>query len=249
MFRFIRRVFIILILLIIIFFIFRLVKPEATNRFIDKVKVIPNTISSRFHREKKQKLIINGETTSTNSNFEINDNDEYYGDDYTTTTVNNDNYENTNKVYDQNNWEIKDTSRLDELNREIDKILASWNNQSWWEEIDTENNWNLGEIISELVDDNNTTWNGLPSWFVSIDVEQPYEPEQQNSTSSQNNSQNTTTNSQNTTNNTSNNNQSNSTPKEASTTTQQWWDCGSWLTVQDCEEFYNVFWSININTN
>ena len=59
MLRFLRRVFIILILLIIVFFIFRFIKPEATSRFVDKVKNIPTTISSRFHREKKSNIIIN----------------------------------------------------------------------------------------------------------------------------------------------------------------------------------------------
>lgn len=256
MFRFLRRVFIILILLIIVFFIFRLVKPEATSRFVDKVKTIPTTISGRFHREKKPKLIINGDTTSTSSNFEINDN-KYYDEDYTTTIVdedNNEEYEVINEDYSEttddnnyettDNWEMKDMSRLDELNRELDKILASWNNQSWWEEISTENNWDLGEIISELVEDDATA-NGLPSWFVIIDVEQPYEPETQSQTT-QNNTQNTSTN---TSNNTQTSNQNTTTQKPTSNTQTkpQRWDCWEWLTVQDCEEFYNVFWNINID--
>ncbi|MBO4516684.1 hypothetical protein J5751_04625 [bacterium] len=96
MFRFLRRVFIILILLIIVFFVFRLIKPEATSRFVDKVKTIPTTISSRFHREKKTGIIINGDTTSTSSNFEINTNDnddtnyEYYDGEYVPAVINED---------------------------------------------------------------------------------------------------------------------------------------------------------------
>ena len=81
MLRFLRRVFIILILLIIVFFIFRFVKPEATSRFVDKVKSIPTTISSRFHREKNSNIIINGSTTSTKSDFE-GENDSNYEDEY-----------------------------------------------------------------------------------------------------------------------------------------------------------------------
>lgn len=262
MFRFLRRVFIILILLIIVFFIFRLVKPEATSRFVDKVKTIPTTISGRFHREKKPKLIINGDTTSTSSNFEINDN-EYYDENYTDVIVDEDNneeyeiinesdYESTdnktanNENYEiTNNWEMKDMSRLDELNRELDKIMASWNNQSGWEEINPNNNENLWEIISWLVNEDNAiqiseiTWNALPSGFVIIDVEQPYEPETQNQTVTQT----TTTNTSN------NSTQNNTKPKNTnnSSSRRQEWDCWKWLSVQDCEEFYSIFWNMNIN--
>jgi hypothetical protein len=116
MFKFLRRVFIILILLIIIFFIFRLIKPEATSRFVDKVKTIPATISSRFHREKKSELIINGNTTSTSSNFEIKDSTD---DDeiFIPTSTN------------ENDLSTEDSSRLDKLNRELDKIMISGNSQ------------------------------------------------------------------------------------------------------------------------
>lgn len=243
MFKFLRRVFIILILLIIVFFIFRLVKPEATSRFVDKVKAIPTTISGRFHRSKKPELIINWETTSTNSNFEIIGNDdydnEYYDEDYTSITIDDNDEENKEnnieETNNQNNWEVEDLSRLEELNQELDKILASGDNQSGKEETNTENNWNLWEIISELVNDD--TWNVLPSWFVVIDVEQPYEPEPQDSTNTTNNNTQTS------------NTQSNNTPKKTNntTSTRQQWDCWKWLSVQDCEEMYDIFWNINID--
>ena len=248
MFRFLRRVFIILILLIIVFFIFRLVKPEATNRFVDRVKTIPTTISSRFHREKKSSIVINGDTTSTKSNFEINN---WWEDDSSTLYI-----ENTTETneYIENWWNMEDLSRLEELNSELDKILQSWNNQTANEEyVGSENNENLGEIVSWLINDNELqiteiTWSSLPTWFVVIDVEQPYEPENQNTTNTQSNTQNntqtTTTNTNTQTNSTTNNNTSTSTKKTNKTTPKRW-DCGEWLTVQDCEDFARDFWNFN----
>jgi len=241
MFRFLRRVFIILILLIIVFFVFRLVKPEATSRFVDRVKSIPTTVSSRFHREKKSDIIINWNTTSTSSNFEIENKDNNENDLSIDAPVlyNNEEYNITNS---QTNIENKDTSRLDELNREIDKILASWNNQVEWEQNNSENSWDLWWLISELVNDNEIeiieiTWTNQNTEFVVIDVEQPYEPETQN----------TTNNTTQTNNNTQNNNTTTNT-----TTTQQCGRCSAWtewncLSDQDCEDFVRDFWNINFN--
>ena len=129
MLRFLRRVFIILILLIIVFFIFRFIKPEATSRFVDKVKNIPTTISNWFHREKKSEIIINGNTTSTSSNFEINENnDEYDNEINIPVVIDEDNNEIDNEtVENEDNKEIKN-SWLEELNKELDKIMASGNN-------------------------------------------------------------------------------------------------------------------------
>lgn len=234
MFRFLRRVFIILILLIIVFFVFRLVKPEATSRFVDRVKSIPTTVSSRFHREKKSDIIINWNTTSTSSNFEIENKDNNENDLSIDAPVlyNDEEYNITNS---QTNIENKDTSRLDELNREIDRILASWNNQVEWEQNNSENSWDLWWLISELVNDNEIeiieiTWTNQNTEFVVVDVEQPYEPEEPKPT--------TPTNTQN-----------NTTPTNANTVSpkQQWWDCGEWLTVQDCEDLIRDFGNLNFN--
>lgn len=247
MFRFLRRVFIILILLIIVFFIFRLVKPEATNRFVDRVKTIPTTISSRFHREKKSSIVINGDTTGTKSNFEI---DNEWEDDSSTLYI-----EDTTETneYIENEWNTGDLSRLEELNKEIDKIMTSGNNQVESEAINSENNIDLGNVVSWLINDNELqiteiTWSTSTTWFVVIDVEQPYEPENQNTTNTQSNTQNntqtTTTNTNTQTNNTQNNSTSTSTKKTNKTTPKRW-DCGEWLTVQDCEDFARDFWNFN----
>ena len=101
MFRFLRRVFILLVLFVIIFLVFRFVKPEATNRFVDKVKWIPTTISSRFHREKKSEIVINWSTTSTSSNFEVNGDDEYYEWSYNPEIDENENENNYEYEYDR----------------------------------------------------------------------------------------------------------------------------------------------------
>ena len=259
MFRFLRRVFIILILFVIIFFIFRLVKPEATSRFVDKVRAIPTGISNRFHREKKSKIIINGDTTSASSNFDIVNTDDNENDSSIDAPVlyNNEEYDITDS---QTNTENKDTSRLDEFNREIDKILASGNNQAEWEQNDSENNWDLWEFISELINDNEIeiielTWtiqDTQDTEFVVIDVEQPYEPEPINQTNTQSNTQTNTTpaNTQsNSQGNTQSNTQSNTTTTKTNTVSPkpQRWDCGEWLTVQDCEDLIRDFENLNFN--
>ena len=234
MLRFLRRVFIILILLIIVFFIFRFIKPEATSRFVDKVRNIPTTISSRFHREKKSNIIINGDTTSTSSNFEINedngDNYEYDNEIYIPVVVD-ENTETTNEIEDENNGEMKDMSRLDELNKELDKIIASGNNVV--ENNNESQSWNTIQITE-------TTWATLPSWFVVIDIEQPYTWTNKTNTQT-NTTTNTTTN---TWNSTSNNTQNNTT---SNNNTLQQWDCGPWLSVQDCKDLMRDLGSIDID--
>lgn len=236
MLRFLRRVFIILILLIIVFFIFRFIKPEATNRFVDKVRWIPTTISNRFHREKKSEIIINWNTTSTSSNFEINedDTDDYDNEIYIPVVVDEDTT--TNEAEDGDNWEMKDMSRLNELNKELDKILESWNNTV--ENNNESQNWNNIQITE-------ITWNTLPSWFVVIDVEQPYTWTNQTNTQTSTTTNTTTSTTTNNWNNSSNNTQNNS--NTSNNTTYQQWNCGPWLSVQDCEEMYNIFWNINID--
>ena len=227
MFRFLRRVFILLVLFVIIFLIFRFVKPEATSRFVDKVKWIPTTISSRFHREKESDIIINGSTTSTSSNFDISD--EKYGD-YDDEYISAISDENNNESND-----ISDSSRLDELNRELDRIMTSENNQSQWYDTNSDANWDLEEIISWVLDNNEeSTTDVTPTWFDVVDVEQPHEQETQTLTHTQ--STNTTNTQSNPTTQT-NNNQSN--------TQQKRWDCGEWLTVQDCEQMKRDFWNYN----
>jgi len=244
MFRFLRRVFILLVLFVIIFLVFRFVKPEATNRFVDKVKWIPTTISSRFHREKKSEIVINWSTTSTSSNFEVNGDDEYYEWSYNPEIDENENEnknKNDNETDNKNDRDINDSSRLEELNRELDKIIASGDNKSQWYNTGSDINWNLEEIISWLLDNSeisttDITWTTLTTWSDVVDVEQPYEQETQDITQSSN-----TTDTQNTSTTQTNNNQSN----DNTSSQQKRWDCGEWLTVQDCEQMKRDFWNYN----
>ena len=252
MLRFLRRVFIILILLIIVFFIFRFIKPEATSRFVDKVKNIPTTISSRFHREKKSEIIINGNTTSSSSNFEINENndDEYDNEIYIPVVVDEDNNEIDNEtVENEDNEEIKN-SWLEELNKELDKIMATGNNT---ENIGISETWNSNNVqITE------NTWNTLPSWFVVIDVEQPYTWTNQNNTqtgTTTNTATNTWNSTQtNATNSENNNPQNNNSTTSTTTNQQQCWRCSiptEWncLSDRDCDQMVQDLWNWNIIIN
>lgn len=227
MLKFLRRVFILLVLFVIIFLIFRFAKPEATSRFVDKVKAIPTTISSRFHREKNSNIIINGSTTSTKSDFE-GENDSNYEDEYNQESVDDSSYE----IDSENDWYADNLLRLEELNKELDKIKNSGNDEELIisDETDNENlnewdtvqqtaeidkndaeNWDLGEIISDILD----------NW----DDSQQTEISSQSTTQTTNTKTNTKTN--------------------TSSNKQKRWDCGSWLTVQDCEDLARDFWNYN----
>ena len=228
MFRFLRRVFILLVLFLIVFFIFRFIKPEATSRFVDKVKAIPTTISSRFHREKKSSIVINWDTTYSSGNFEI---DENYNVDIDTSI-------NSNELNESNEWvNDSDLLRLEELNEEINAILASWSNENSKEELDENNTVEIivepepdiivepePDIIKNSGSSSNLSeiiWEVLNNW--NNDVQQEISSNQSN------NSQTTT---------------------QVNTSTilteQQWWDCAeAWLTVQDCEDLVRDFWNYN----
>lgn len=51
MLKFFRRVFVLLVLFFVTFVIFRIVKPEATSNFVEKVRSIPQRL---FHRDSKK---------------------------------------------------------------------------------------------------------------------------------------------------------------------------------------------------
>ena len=148
---------------------------------------------------------------------------------------------NDNETDNKNDRDINDSSRLEELNRELDKIIASGDNKSQWYNTGSDINWNLEEIISWLLDNSeisttDITWTTLTTWSDVVDVEQPYEQETQDITQSSN-----TTDTQNTSTTQTNNNQSN----DNTSSQQKRWDCGEWLTVQDCEQMKRDFWNYN----
>lgn len=252
MFRFLRRVFILLVLFIIIFLVFRFVKPEATNRFVDRIKSVPTTISGRFHREKKSNIKINWDTTYSSWNFEINGGDSTDNDNYDYNT-NNENYDintDSSNYLDTNiseQWTY-DSERLEELNREIEAILASWNSEEWIIG-DKENELTIIEIEREEWDNSAEKLE-----FIELEpgaIEQPesawnlgeiiWEVLNESSTNTQQNTSTQTTSTNKTNTRTSTNTTS---PK------QQCWACsaeGEWkcLSVQDCEDLARDFSTYN----
>lgn len=179
MFKFLRRVFIILVLLIIVFFIFRIIKPEATNRFVDKVKNIPTTISSRFHREKDPEIIINWKSNKETKTETKNDTEDKKTD--TTPETNNDD----NKK-DKNNWDINDLERLEDLNKEIESIIQDTKTWTKWEDTSTTEKTNESNTNNEknnktdvtIQEVNTSTWT----------TEQPKDQEEKDQTTTTNTS-------------------------------------------------------------
>ena len=275
MFRFLRRVFILLVLFVIIFLIFRFIKPEATSRFVDRIKTIPTTISSRFHREKKSKIVINWDTTFSSGNFEIKDNYSIYNDNYDyiiddeTYVIDSDNSSNAD-TNTAEQWNNSDLEWLEELNREIEAILASWKNEETNNE-NIEQEWLIGDKENKItiIDVEREEWDNTTERLEFIElapwaIEQP-EPTwtlaeiiwevitDWNTSNQQGNSSNQTSTSTQTT-----STQTNTTTTSSQTTTttttyspkQQCWECsaeGEWrcLSVQDCEDLARDFWTYN----
>lgn len=208
-----------MVLLVIVFVIFRIAKPDATSRFVDKVKAIPTTISSRFHREKDPEIIINGKS---NKDEDKNKNEEWIDE----TEILDDATNETNPdSIDKSDWDIKDLTRLEDLNKEIESIIQE--NESWTneEEVNTINEINDTETNNETSEETNTeTTNIIIEEITNLiwDTEQVEESTEQNT--EQNSTQ--TNNTQTTNNSTSNN----------TSTQPKRWNCWEWLTVQDCED-------------
>jgi len=137
MIKFIRRVFILLVLFCIAFLIFRIAKPDLASNFVAKVKSIPQTISSRFHRD--QKIVIDSETTSITWDILWDDAELKWEDN----EVKNEEDQTWNS---QKTWDsYADLLRLQELNAEIEAIMNSGKNT----EVDNEN----------TASQNEDTWN------------------------------------------------------------------------------------------
>lgn len=219
MFKFLRRVFIILILLIIIFFIFRLIKPEATSRFVDKVKAIPATVSSRFHREKDPEIIINGKSNKDKNNEEE--------------IINNIEWNEWNELNgipqgdnEENGWNINDLTRLEELNNEIESIIQE--NETW---SDWENN-AIQETNNNQVSEhtNNETTNLIIEEINTLvwDIEQPENKDNNDTQQPKEQSTQTSTN-----------------PSKILTQEQRWNCAKAGLSVKDCEDLVRDFSNYN----
>lgn len=103
MLKFIRRLIILLVLFFVIFVIYRSINPDGASRFVDKVKTIPDNISSMLGLDKEDNIKINGETISISGDVDIIDNNE-------------------NDLVDDMSW-------LESLNKEIEDIL--WQDKTW----------------------------------------------------------------------------------------------------------------------
>lgn len=163
MMRFLRRVFILLVLFCIIFLAFRFIKPDATRNFVSKVKAIPQTISSRFHRDAK--VVINSNTVSLTWDIANIDKDTDKKDIW-----NNQSWD-TGKASDS----YEDLQWLQELNAEIEAILQSGKNETV--------SWN-SETGAETADENKvdtpTTW-----WDLVVTEIKPQESSARSTTSTQ----------------------------------------------------------------
>lgn len=100
MLKFIRRLFILLILFTIAFLAYRYINPDGASRLVDKIKQVPNTISSYFVWEEDDNIKIDGQTTSISWDLYI--------------------IEDSNI---DNSWENYEYTWLEELNQEIESIL------------------------------------------------------------------------------------------------------------------------------
>lgn len=141
MWRFIRRVFVLLVLFSIIFVIYRYINPVWASNFVEKIKSVPQYISNMF--DGWNELIIVDETVSMTWDMNIAESYDLIKED--------ESQKNEEEVVDEvkEEWEDDDT-RLEELNKEIEWIL-------WKSEVTT---W--GDIIknNEKAVDDNCIWEG-----------------------------------------------------------------------------------------
>lgn len=98
MWKFIRRLFILLVLFTIAFLVYRYISPDGASRLVDKIKSTPDTISSFFGLDQEDKIKVDSITTNISWDINLLEDEE--------------------KV-DDNSW-------LEELNKEIESIL--WKN-------------------------------------------------------------------------------------------------------------------------
>lgn len=131
MWRFIRRVFVLLILFTIIFLVYRYINPAWANNFLNKIKSVTNYFSSSTWD-----IVVVWDTT--NITWDVN-------------------LEVLNEEWDLE-WVVEDKELkeewdgwLEELNKEIEEILGESEEESWGEnwELGTEN-WEIEENIEEV---------------------------------------------------------------------------------------------------
>ena len=150
MWRFIRRLFVLLILFTISFLVYRYINPVGASMLVEKVKAIPDKISEFIWSDKQEEINIIGTTLTITWDVDVL-------------------IENVEDNINVNAWINTDVDEtdddltwLEELNLEIEKIL--WTNDSWtWELLEeefTENEeiltWNL--LTGYIEETNELTW-------------------------------------------------------------------------------------------
>lgn len=74
MLKFIRRLFILLVLFTVIFIIYRYINPDSASLLVDKIKTIPDTISSIFWWDKEDNIKIESEIIQISGDIDSLDN-------------------------------------------------------------------------------------------------------------------------------------------------------------------------------
>ncbi len=142
MWRFIRRLFVLLILFTLAFLVYRYINPVWASMFVEKVKAIPDSISEFIWSDTQEEINIIGTTLTITWDVDVLIEET----DTDTGFVENNDVDNTGD---------EDLSWLEELNLEIEKIL--WTDESWtWEILEDE--FTEDEFIE---DEQILTWNLL----------------------------------------------------------------------------------------
>ncbi len=142
MWKFIRRLFMILILLAIVFFVYRYINPDGASRLVDKIKAMPDRVSEFIWSEQSDEFNITGTTLVISGDIDIL-------------------VETGDVETDIDDGKDSDMSWLEELNYEIDKILWKDDEITTWDVIEEDINfdWDEEDVETEAVDvDDTQTW-------------------------------------------------------------------------------------------
>lgn len=143
MWKFIRRLFIILVILTIAFLVYRYINPYGASKLVDKIKAIPDSISGWISQDTE--LNITGTTLMISGDIDVS-------------------IETGNMQDDE-----EDISWLEELNSEIDEILWTDDEKMTWDIVDAsmkEEDENLDFLWEETVENCIWEW-GVANWTVS----------------------------------------------------------------------------------
>jgi len=132
MWRFIRRLFVLLVLFTIIFLIYSYISPVGASNFVKKIKAVPQYISNMF--DSGNELIIVDETVSMTWDMKIESNNDLK----------------QNEEIEKEDL-VEDDTRLEELNKEIEQILLNSEILTWDDNLDAED-LETEELEDEVID-------------------------------------------------------------------------------------------------